>query len=448
MKDSENRIKLSEHFTYSKLLRFVFPSIVMMVFTSIYGMVDGVFISKFVGTTPFAAINLIWPLIMMVSALGFMIGTGGTAVVAKTFGEGENEKANRYFSMLVYCAGVGGALLALIGIPLLKPISYLLGAEGEMLDCCVLYGTILLSFVPFFMLQNVFQSFFVTAEKPKLGLMVTVGAGVTNIVLDAVFIVWFEWGLVGAAAATALSQFVGGVVPILYFSGKNDSLLRLGKTKFYGKVFLKTCTNGSSELMSNISASLVTMLFNHQLLSLVGENGVAAYGVLMYVSFTFAAVFIGYAVGGSPVISYHFGAENADELKNLFRKSLAIVGVFGVAMLVLGQGLAYPLSALFTDNNEELFRITLRGFRIFAFSFILSGFNIFGSAFFTALNNGTVSAIISFARTLVFQVVGVILLPIIFGLDGIWYSMVVAEFLSLVMTFVFIMAKRKRYRYM
>ncbi len=448
MNDDENRIKLSEHFTYNKLLRFVFPSIVMMVFTSVYGMVDGIFISKFVGTTPFAAINLIWPLIMMVSALGFMIGTGGTAIVAKTFGEGETEKANRYFSMLVYCTGIGGVLLALIGVPLLNPISSLLGAEGEMLKCCVLYGTVMLFALPFFMLQNVFQSFFVAAEKPKLGLMVTVGAGVTNIILDAVFIVAFKWGLVGAAAATAASQFVGGFVPILYFARKNKSLLRLGKTGFYGRVFLKTCTNGSSELMSNVSASLVTMLFNHQLLSLEGENGVAAYGVLMYVSFTFAAVFIGYAVGGSPVISYHYGAENTEELKSLFRKSVNIISIFGVAMLALGQLLAYPLSALFTDGDEELFKLTLRGFRIFAFTFILSGFNIFGSAFFTALNNGTISAIISFMRTLVFQVVGVLVLPILFDIDGIWYSMVVAEFLSLVMTFVFIVAKRNKYRYM
>ena len=447
MTRKKERIKLSEHFTYSKLLRFVFPSVVMMVFTSVYGMVDGLFVSNYVGTTPFAAINLIWPLIMMVSALGFMIGTGGTAIVAKTFGEGENEKANRYFSMLVYSATIGGVILALVGIPFLRPISVMLGAEGEMIDDCVLYGTVLLISMPFFMLQNVFQSFFVTAEKPKLGLLVTVGAGVVNIVLDAAFIVWFEWGLIGAALATALSQFVGGVLPFLYFARKNDSLLRLCKTKFYGKIFFKTCTNGSSELMSNVSASLVSMLFNHQLLKMAGENGVAAYGVLMYVSFVFAAIFIGYAVGGSPVISYHYGAENSGELKNLFRKSLVIVGLEGLLMLASGQLLAAPLSSLFTGYDKELYDITLNGFRIFAFSFILSGFNIFGSAFFTALNNGSVSAVISFLRTLVFQVVGVVLLPLIFGLDGIWYSMVAAELLSFVVTGVFIVAKRKKYNY-
>ena len=401
------RIKLSEHFTYNKLFRFVIPSVVMMVFTSIYGMVDGFFVSNYVGTTPFAAINLIWPVIMMLSALGFMVGTGGTAIVAKTFGEGDNEKANRYFSMLVYATLIGGVLLAAIGIPFVKNVSVLMGAEGDILDDCVIYGTIMLIALPFFMLQNVFQSFFVTAEKPKLGLFVTVSAGVVNIVLDAVFILWFKWGLVGAAVATGLSQFVGAVFPLIYFVRKNDSLLRLSKTSFYGNVLLKTCTNGSSELMSNISASIVVILFNNQLLKMAGENGVAAYGVLMYASFTFAAIFIGYSIGGSPVVSYHYGAGNTDELKSLFRKSMIIIGASGAVMLASGQLLARPLSALFTGDDTELFEMTLRGFRIFAFSFILSGFNIFGSAFFTALNNGVVSAVLSFLRTFVFQIAGV-----------------------------------------
>ncbi len=442
-----DRIKLSEHFTYAKLFRFVIPSVVMMVFTSIYGMVDGFFVSNYVGTTPFAAINLIWPVIMMLSALGFMVGTGGTAIVAKTLGEGDGKKANRYFSMLVYATVIGGVALAVIVIPLLRTVSELMGAEGDMLEDCVVYGTVMLISLPFFMLQNVFQSFFVTAEKPKLGLYTTVGAGVVNIALDAVFIVGFGWGLVGAAVATGLSQFVGGVFPLIYFARENDSLLKLSKTSFYGKVLLKTCTNGSSELMSNISSSIVVILFNNQLLKMAGENGVAAYGVLMYASFTFAAIFIGYSIGGSPVVSYHYGAGNTAELKSLFRKSMIIVGSCGVAMLASGQLLAAPLSAMFTDGNEELYQMTLRGFRIFAFSFVMSGFNIFGSAFFTALNNGVVSAVISFLRTFVFQIAGVLILPVLLGLDGIWSSLVAAELLSLAVTIAFLVIKRKKYHY-
>lgn len=443
----DNRIKLSEHFTYNKLFRFVFPSVVMMLFTSIYGMVDGLFVSNYVGTTPFAAINLIWPVIMMLAALGFMVGTGGTAVVAKTFGEGEPEKANRYFSMLVYATIIGGIALAVIGIPFLPRVSGLMGAEGDILEDCVLYGTVMLIALPFFMLQNVFQSFFITAEKPKLGLAVTVGAGVVNIALDALFIVAFGWGLAGAALATGISQFVGGAFPLFYFSRKNNSLLKLSKTSFYGKVLLKTCTNGSSELMSNISASVVTMLFNKQLMDMVGEKGVAAYGVLMYVAFTFAAIFIGYAIGSGPLVSYNYGAKNTTELKSLFKKSIVIVSAGGILMLTLGQLLARPLSTLFVKQDKELFEMTLHAFRIFAFSFVLSGLNIFGSAFFTALNNGFVSAVISFLRTLVFQIAGLLILPAIFGLDGIWYSLVTAELLSFTVTASFLVAMRKKYQY-
>lgn len=444
---AKDRIKLSEHFTYTKLIKFVFPSVMMMVFTSVYGMVDGLFVSNFAGKTPFAAINLIWPLIMLLGALGFMIGTGGTAIVAKTMGEGEKEKANRYFSMLVYATVIGGTVIAAIGWFLLRPVSMLLGAEGAMVEDCVLYGRIICAALPFFMLQNVFQSFFVTAEKPKLGLFVTIGAGVANMVLDALFIAVFGWGLAGAAAATGISQLVGGVVPLLYFTRKNDSLLRLGKTSFYGKVLWKTATNGSSELMSSASASVVTTLFNFQVLKFAGEDGIAAYGVLMYVSFVFAAISIGYAVGASPVVSYHFGAGNKAELKNLFKKSLLLVGAAGVLMFLLGQLLAVPLSALFAGYDKGLYDLTVRAFRLFAFGFLFSGLNIFGSAFFTALNNGWISALLSFSRTLVFQLAGVLLLPLVLQIDGVWLSMVVAELMSFALTALFIFLKRKKYQY-
>lgn len=440
-------IKLSDHFTYGRLIRFVFPSIVMMIFTSIYSVVDGLFVSNFVGKTPFVAINLIYPLIIILGAIGFMLGTGGTAIVAKTLGQGERELANRYFSLLVYVAFGAGVLLAAIGIPLLRPVSRLLGAEGEVLEHCVLYGTVILAAMPCYMLQFLFQSFFVTAEKPKLGLTITVAAGLTNIVLDALFVAVLRWGLFGAAFATAMSQVVGGILPVIYFFQKNTSLLRLGKTSFYGKVLLRTCTNGLSELLSNISASIVTVLYNFQLLRLTGEDGVAAYGVIMYVAFFFAAVFIGYSVGSAPLVSFQFGAENPVELKNLYRKSLVFVGVSGVAMAGLSLGLSGPLSKLFVGYDAGLYALTVRGFRFYAVSFLLSGFNIFGSSFFTALNNGAVSGVISFLRALVFQCLCVLVLPAIFGVDGIWSAVIAAEGMSLIVTLAFLLWGRKRYGY-
>lgn len=441
------RIQLSDHFSYGRLIRFTLPSIVMMIFTSIYSVVDGLFVSNFVGKTPFAAINLIMPILIILGALGFMIGTGGSAIVAKTLGEGDPARANRYFSMLVYTTVVGGAVLAAAGELSLPIVSELLGAEGAMLQDCILYGRIILAALPAFMLQNVFQSFMITAEKSRLGLAVTVAAGLTNMVLDFVFIVPLGWGLAGAAIATAISQVIGGAVPIVYFARKNDSLLRLTKAKFEGRILLRTCTNGSSELVSNISASIVTMLYNFQLMRLAGEDGIAAYGVVMYVNFVFSAIFIGYSIGAAPVIGYHYGAQNHAELKNLFRRSLVLVVISGVAMTVLAELLAQPLTHVFVGYDAGLYALTVRGFMLYSISFLVSGVNIFGSAFFTALNNGLVSAAISFLRTLVFQVAVVLLLPLLLGIDGIWLAIVAAELLALAVTLVFFIVKRKQYHY-
>ncbi|MCI8553970.1 MAG: MATE family efflux transporter [Clostridiales bacterium] len=441
------RIQLSEHFTYPKLIRFVLPSVVMMIFTSIYSVVDGLFVSNFVGKTPFAAVNLIMPLLMAIGSLGFMIGAGGTAIVARTLGEGHEERAKRYFSLLVYVTAIGGAVLAAVGQLLLPQISALLGAEGAMLKDCVLYGRIILCAMPFFMLQNVFQSFFVTAEKAQLGLFVTVAAGLTNMALDALFVAVLPWGLAGAALATTFSQVIGGIVPVFYFMRKNDSLLRLTRTQLYGRILLKACTNGSSELMSNISASVVTMLYNHQLLRLAGEDGIAAYGVMMYVSFIFAAIFIGYAVGGAPVISYHFGAGNTAELKNLFRKSMVLVSATGAVMTLSAIAASAPLSGIFVGYDPALYDMTVHGFRVIAFAFLFSGVNIFGSAFFTALNNGAVSAAISFLRTLLFQSASVLILPLLWGLNGVWAAVIAAELFALMITVSFLIAKRKKYQY-
>ncbi len=441
------KIQLSDHFDYKKLLRFTLPSIVMMIFTSIYGVVDGFFVSNFVGKTPFAAVNFILPFLMILGAIGFMFGTGGSAIIAITMGAGEHEKAKRLFSMFVYVSLVCGAVIGVLGILFIRPVAVLLGADGIMLDNCVLYGRVILISLPAFILQYEFQSFFITAEKPQLGLAVTVAAGVTNMVLDALFVAVFRWGLVGAAAATAFSQAVGGIVPLIYFGRPNSSLLRLSRKGFDGSALLKACTNGSSELMSNISMSVVSMLYNAQLMKYAGEDGVAAYGVLMYVNMIFLAVFIGYSVGVAPVIGYHYGAGNHEELKGLLKRSLVLTGIFSVGMLALAEGLARPLSMIFVGYDRELLNLTLKGFWIYSFSFLFAGIAIYGSSFFTALGNGLVSALISFLRTLVFQVAAVLIFPMVWGIDGIWISIVAAELMAALVTALFLIGKRKKYRY-
>ncbi len=441
------KIQLSEHFNYKKLLRFSFPSIIMMIFTSIYGVVDGFFVSNYVGKTPFAAVNFIMPFLMILGAVGFMFGTGGSALIAQSLGEGKPERAKQLFSLFIYASAICGLIIAALGILFIRPIAAMLGAEGTMLEDCVLYGRIILLALPAFMLQYEFQSFFVTAEKPQLGLAVTVAAGVTNMVLDALFVAVLQWGLAGAAVATAMSQVVGGVIPILYFASPNSSLLRLTKTRYDGNALLKTCINGSSELMSNISMSIVGMLYNVQLMHYAGEDGVAAYGVLMYVNMIFLAAFIGYAVGTAPVVSYHYGAGDYNELKGLLKKSLVIIGIFSVSMLVLGEVLALPLSKIFVGYDQGLLNLTLKGFVIYSFSFLFAGMAIYGSSFFTALGDGLTSALIAFLRTLVFQILAVIFLPLIWGIDGIWVSIVVAELMAMVITVFFMVIKRKKYHY-
>lgn len=442
------RIKLSDHFTYGKLFRFVLPSIAMMIFTSIYSVIDGLFVSNLVGKTAFAAINLIMPVLFILSAIGLMLGTGGTAIVGKTLGEHDRELANKYFSMLVYVVAVIGVIVGAIGFSAMRPLAVLLKAEGSMLEDCVLYGRIIIAALPFQMLQMCFQSFFITAEKPKLGLAVTVGAGVTNMVLDALFIAVFKWGLMGAAFATALSQTIGTVLSLIYFASKNSSLLRLTtKTKLYRRVILRACTNGSSEMVNNIASSIVTMLYNLQLMRFAGEDGIAAYGVVMYVSFIFAAVFLGYSMGSAPIVSYQFGAQNHKELKNMFRKSMTVTLVTGVLMLVLVNVTAVPLTNIFVGYDKELCDMTIHAFRIFSLSFLCIGVSIFASSFFTALNDGKVSAIIAFLRTLVFNILTVLILPEFFEVDGVWWSVVVAETAAVIVSVAFLVSNRKKYRY-
>lgn len=450
------RIKLSEHFNYSRLFRFVLPSVVMMVFVSVYGIVDGFFVSNYAGEAQFAALNLIFPLIMILGSVGFMLGTGGNAVVSKALGEGDAKKANRIFSMLVYATILIGVVLSVVGIMIAPHVARWFSASEEALSAgeketliqyCTVYARIILAALPAFMLQNAFQGFFVTAEKPRLGLYVTVIAGLGNVIFDALFVAVFQWGLVGAALATALNQVIGGVIPVVYFSRKNDSLLRLGKTFFERKVFVKVCVNGLSELMTNISLSVVTIFYNAQLMRLIGIAGVSAYGVMQYIGFIFISVFLGYAVGSAPIIGYHFGASNENELKSIFKKSLIIMLVLGVGMTSIALVFAEFFAKIFVGYDATLLTLTANGLRIYSLCFAFCGLNIFASAFFTALSNGAISLLISFSRTFVCQIVAVLILPVFFGINGVWASLVVSECVTLILTFALFVLERKRYHY-
>ena len=439
--------ELSGHFNLKRLLGFTLPSVIMLIFTSVYGIVDGYFVSNYAGKTPFAAVNFIMPVLMILGCIGFMFGTGGGALIAKTMGEGESKKANEIFTLIVAVSAACGVVLSVLGIIFLPRLAELFGADGQLLENSVTYGRIILAALPFYILQFEFQCLFATAGKPRLGLIVTAAAGIANMVLDALLVAVFPFGLKGAAAATVISQFLGGTIPLLYFCRKNNSLLRFVKCRFDKKVLLKTCTNGSSELMSNISMSVVSMLYNVQLMKYAGENGIAAYGVLMYVSMIFQAVFIGYAVGSAPIISYNYGAGNKAELKSLLKTSAAFMAVCALIMFAAGELLSKPLSLLFVGYDKELHSITAHAFSIFSFSFLLSGFAIFGSSFFTALNDGFTSAAISFLRTLVFQIAAVLIFPLFFKLDGIWFSIVAAEIMAVCVTLLFLAIKRKKYGY-
>lgn len=441
-------ISISNHFNYRNLIKFVLPSVFMMIVTSIYGVIDGLFISNFVGKTAFASINLIMPVIMILGGMGFMIGTGGTALVSKIIGEKDKEKANRYFSMLIIFAIILGIILTTIGIAVMRPVAHLLKANDNMVEYCVLYGRIVVSFTTFYILQNIFQSFLAAAEKPKLGFFVTLIAGCSNAALDALFIVVFKWGIAGAAVATGIGQFLGGIIPLIYFLRKNKSLLKLVRTKLEIKPILKACGNGVSELLTNVSSSVVSMMYNLQLMKLLGENGVSAYGVLMYVQLIFLAIMIGYSIGSAPIVAYNYGAGNSTELKNIFKKSIIIFSVSGIVLTGLAQLLAVPLAKLFVGYDLNLYELTVHAFRLFSFAFIFSGIALYSSGFFTALNNGLISAVLSILRSLVFQIAFVFLLPFLFGVDGIWLAMLATEASAFVVAIIFFCVYRKKYNYL
>lgn len=441
------QIRLSDHFTYQRLIRFVLPSIVMMICTSMYSIVDGLFVSNYAGKTAFAAINLVFPVSMGVAAIGFMIGSGGSAIVAKTLGEKKEEKANEYFSMLIYTSLILSIVLSVIGFFSIEHICRAFGASGELLKHSSTYGRIMFISQPAFMMQTIFYNFFITAEKPSYSLRLSLTSGLINILFDYLFIGVLNYGVAGAAIATAMGEFVGGLFPLFYFSRKNSSRLRLVKPVFYPKVLLYTCLNGSSEFMTNASSSVVNMLYNHQLMKIAGENGVAAYGVIMYANFIFSAIYLGYSMGSAPITSYHYGAGNHSELKNMLRKSLSLLAITGCTLTIISELFAYPLIHIFVGYDNDLFLMTLGGFRLYALSFLINGVNIWASSFFTALNNGLVSGLIAFLRTLLFQIGSIMILPLLLGLNGIWLSVVTAELLTLIISTYFLRSRRKQYHY-
>ena len=438
---------LSQHFRKRDLILYTLPTILMMIFTSIYGVVDGFFVSNFIGEEAFTAVNFIFPYLMILGAIGFMFGTGGSALVTKYMGEEKNKLAKETFTMIVSISFIIGIIILIVGLISIRQIASLLGADGILLENCVTYGSIIIFAIPFFILQMEFQSFFVSANKPKLGLFVTLASGITNMILDYLLIAVFKLGIIGAALATALSQCVGGIIPLFYFFINKTSNLQFVKFKIIFKDLIKTCINGSSELMSQISMSLVGMLYNYQLLKYAGEYGVSSYGVLMYVGFIFFAIFIGYGIGSAPLISYQYGAKNNIELKSLLKKGLLIISICSISMFILAESLAYPLSYLFVGYNQELLDMTTNAFIYYSFSFIFAGLAIFLSNFFTALNDGVTSALISFLRTLVFQVSTVMILPLIMGINGIWISIVIAEFLAIIVSIICLIIKNKKYKY-
>lgn len=447
-----SHISLSEHFTYPKIFKIVIGPVLMMIFSSFYSVVDGIFLSAYAGDGAFSGVNLIFPYIMILGGVGFMLGTGGVALVTKTLGEGDKKKANSYFSLVLYFAIALGVIITIVGYFTVEPFARMMASLSSsntdlMIDAAIRYGHTMVLGITLFMLQNIFQSFFSGAEKPLMGFVFIAGAGILNILLDWLFVGVLSMGVEGAAYATIIGQFVGGVLPILYFSLYKKLPFKLGKCKLEIKPLLKIMGNGSSEFVSNIASSIVSVCYNMQLLRYIGPDGVSAYGVCMYMNYLFMAIFLGYSVGVAPIIGYNYGAQNHDELHNVFKKSLIIIGIVGFCMLGLGEGVGPIFASVFANGNEHLNQIATKAMRIYSFVYLTAGFSIFGSAFFTGLNNGLISAIISIVRALIFELSMVWLLPIGMGGDGIWLASPLAEIASTIITVYFYIHEQKKYKY-
>lgn len=443
------KIELSGHYSYSRILKTCIPSVLMILTTSVYSIVDGLFVSNFAGTTSFAALNIIWPAIATVAAFGLMFGTGGSALVAMVIGQDDRDRANGIFTMLIRAMLILGAVCGTLLFIFMRPVSIWLGADEAMLPDCIRYGRILVCAMPAFMSQMAFNSFFMTAEKPQLGTLLTVICGITNIAFDALFIVVFGWGLTGAAIATVLGMAVGGIYPLYYFSSKkrNTTKLKFVKADTDWHCIVRCCSNGLSEYVGNIALNIVSMCYNLQLMKLIGQDGVAVYGILMYIGYVYASVYIGYNIAVSPIVSFNYGAQNHDELKSLLRKSIVILLVAGTILTGLSEILSSPMAGIFVGYDPGLKALTARAIRIYMISFMICGLNMFVSAWFTALNNGIVSACAAFARTLVFEMGAIFILPLLLGLDGVWLAVDVADMLALVLAVILLSTFRKRYNY-
>ena len=443
---------LSDHFTYRKIFRMTIAPILMMIFTSLYVVVDGLFIANFVGKDAYAGENLIFPIIMIIGGIGFMFGTGGSALSAKLLGEGKKEEANQVFSMLLVFTFLVGIIVSIGGYFLVETFAHGMAsitedATDEMVKEAITYGKILIIGQAIFMLQNYFQSFLLVDERSRLGFIATLCAGIGNIILDFLFIVVFKLGVAGAALGTISGYFVGAIIPFIHFIKNKNGLIEFKLTRFKARPILKSCFNGSSEFVNNISSSIVGIVFNIQLLKFMGQNGVAAYGTIAYVSFLFVSIFIGYSIGMAPVISFNYGAENHDELKNVLRKSLIIIFIMELFMVLISFTCARPLAMLFSSGNNDLEELTINALRICSLAFIFTGIGIFTSSFFTALNNGALSALNAFMRTLVFQIAFILLLPLIFGASGIWWAIIFADCAAFILAIACLIWKRKQYHY-
>lgn len=439
---------LGGHYGARRLFISSLPLIGMMVLISIYSIVDGLFVSNLVGTTAFAALNLIWPAIGLVGALGLMVGTGGAALVSKTLGEGDEPRANRYFSMFVEFILLLSVVLAVPLLVWMEPLAVAIGAEGEMVRQCAIYGRICAAGMPAFMMQMGIQPFFMVAGRPRMGTWISLVSGLLNIGLDALFIIVCGWGLAGAAAGSMLACCFGGFYPLWYFSSRfNRSSLAFKATGFEFGPLAKACSNGLSEFVGNISFNIVSMCYNWQLMRFYGENGVAAYSVILYLGFIFVAVYSGYNMTVTPLVGFNFGAGNKRELRSLLRHSLTLMLVLGVLLAGTAELLAGPAARLFVGYDSELTALTVHATRLYAPSFLITGLTLFVSAWFTGLNNGPVSALASFSRTFVFELSCVFLLPVLLGVNGIWLSAPAAEILSLFLGAALLLRFRSRYGY-
>jgi len=443
------KIELQGHYGYGRLVRTMLPSIATMIVSSIYSIADGLFVSNYAGSTAFAAMNIIWPGIQILAVFGLMVGAGGSALVSKTLGEGDQDKACRIFSMLTRITMLAGIAMAFLFFILMKPLTWVLGAEGGMIQMATTYGRIIVITLPLYMIQMMFQPFFMVAEKPELGTQISIICGVVNIVLDALFIIVFRLGLIGAALGTAISIATGGLFSLIWFlSKRNKTHLQFRKNvKTEWKHVGKSCSNGLSEYVGNVALSVVSICYNLQLMKYIGESGVAAYGILMYLGFVFAAVFIGYNLSVTQIIAFNYGERNHTELRSLLHKSIILISVGGVIMTTVAETAAAPLARFFVGYDESICILTIRAIRIYMLSFLICGLNMFASAWFTALNNGIISAISAFVRTFIFELGCVFILPTFFGVDGIWNAVNVAEVCALLFSAFLITAFSKKYGY-